>query len=529
LETVELAARGLLGLNIQKGDRVGIWASNCAEWVITQFATAKLGAILVNINPAYRASELEFALNQSQCQTLVFIKGFRDNDYVSTLFDVCPEARDSKPGCLASERLPYLKNLVFIGPDPPKALLLWDEILETGRSGTEKRLQQRESELRFDDPINIQYTSGTTGFPKGAVLSHHNIVNNSRFIARSMHVTYKDKICIPVPFYHCFGMVIGNMVCVNTGATMVIPSEYFDPLTTLQTVAEEGCTILYGVPTMFAAELAHPQFDKFDLRSLRTGVMAGSPCPVQLMGHGMTIAYGLTETSPALTQTYLDDAIELRVSTVGKPLPHTEIKTIDPKSGETVPLGVQGELCARGYAVMKGYYNNMAATSQAIDADGWLHSGDLATMDEHGYLRITGRIKEMVIRGGENIYPREIEEFLLGCQGITAVQVVGIPDLDYGEEIVAWVTLDKNATTTADDLARFCKGKISDYKIPRYFKFIDAFPMTITGKIQKFKMTAISALEVSLLQIAPHKFAFEIDFVDQLPKTVKATALRGEL
>jgi fatty-acyl-CoA synthase len=503
---VELAARGLLHLGVQKGDRVGVWATNWAEWVITQFATAKIGAILVNINPAYRAYELEYALRQSECQTLLLIQGFRDCDYVSTLGAICPELETSRAGDLSSQKLPCLKNLIFIGDGAPRGMFHWTDLAEFGQRVPEQDLRAREAVLDFDDAVNIQYTSGTTGFPKGALLSHHNIVNNGLLIGGSMKITARDKICIPVPFYHCFGMVLGNMTAVVAGAAMVIPAPYFDALATLEAVEGERCTALHGVPTMFIAELEHPEFSRFDLRSLRTGIMAGSPCPIEVMRRvveqmhcgEMTIAYGLTETSPVVTQTTTEDPIELRVATVGKPLPHTEIKIADTQTGRPVPIGVIGELCARGYMVMKGYYKNPDATHCILDPDGWLHSGDLAVMDKNSYCRITSRVKDMIIRGGENIYPREIEEFLYTCPGIGDVQVVGVPDRKYGEEVVAWVKLKEGRELSEQDIKDFCRGKISNFKIPRYVRFVDSFPMTVTGKIQKFKMREVSISELGL-------------------------------
>ena len=506
LAKVEIVARGFLHLGVQKGDRVGIWATNCEEWVFTQFATAKIGAILVNINPAYRANELEYALQQSECQTLLLIRGFRDCDYISTLFSICPESRNSKPGTLSSDKLPYLKNVIFIGDEVPGSMCRWSDLLEWGQGVPERDLRHREAILDCDDAINIQYTSGTTGFPKGVMLSHHNIVNNAILVGRSMRITHRDKICIPVPFYHCFGMVLGNMVCILAGAAMVVPAEYFDALATLEAVEEEHCTALYGVPTMFIAELEHSEFSRFDLRSLRTGIMAGAPCPIEVMKRvvedmhcrEITIAYGLTEASPVITQTTTQDPIEIRVTTVGKPLPYTEVKITDPQNGRIVPPGVQGELYTRGYLVMEGYYNNPEATKQVVDSDGWLRTGDLATMDENGYCRITGRVKDMIIRGGENIYPREIEEFLYGHPAISEVQVIGIPDRKYGEQVVAWVKPKEGIQLSAEDVQSFCKGKIADYKIPRLIKFVDSFPMTVTGKIQKFKMRKISVQESGL-------------------------------
>ena len=504
LEQVELVARGLLRLSIQKGDRLAIWATNCAEWLFTQFAAAKIGAIVVNINPANRAFELEYVLRQSEAGTLLLIRGFRDADYVSLVNGLCPELISRKPGEACSASLPHLKNLIFVGEGCPTSMLCWNDLREMGRSISEADLRQREASLSFDDPINIQYTSGTTGFPKGATLSHHNIVNNGLLVARSMKFTNHDRLCIPVPFYHCFGMVLGTMACVVSGATIVLPAPFFDPLATLEAVQAEHCTALHGVPTMFIAELDHPEFSRFNLGTLRTGIMAGSPCPIEVMRRvvqlmnlrEMTIAYGLTEASPVITQTTVDDPLELRVTTVGRPLPHTEVKIVDVLTGEIVPRGTPGELCTRGYMVMKGYYKNPEATEKAIDRDGWLHSGDLATMDVNDYCRITGRAKDVIIRGGENIYPREIEEFLHTCRGISDVQVIGVPDGKYGEQVVAWVKLEPGARLTPEDICEFCKGKIAAYKIPKHVKIVDSFPMTVTGKIQKFKMREMTTKEL---------------------------------
>jgi fatty-acyl-CoA synthase len=506
LEEVELAARGLLRLGIQKEDRVGLWATNCAEWVIAQFALAKIGAILVNINPANRAFELEYVLRQSECGTLLLIQGFRDADYVSIVNGICPELASSPPGETRCASLPVLRRFVFIGGRAPSGMFSWNDLLEMGHTVPESGLREREAALGFDDAINIQYTSGTTGFPKGATLSHHNIVNNALLIAEAMKFTEKDRLCIPVPFYHCFGMVMSNVLCVVRAGTMVVPAAFFDPLATLQAVEAERCTALHGVPTMFIAELEHPEFARFDLRSLRTGIMAGSPCPIEVMRRvvasmnlrELTIAYGLTEASPVITQTTVDDPIELRVTTVGKPLPHTEVKIVDVTTGQIVPYGTPGELCTRGYLVMKGYYKNDEATRRAIEADGWLHTGDLATMDANGYCKITGRAKDVIIRGGENIYPREIEEFLYTCPGISDVQVVGIPDAKYGEQVVAWVKLEAGASLSPEDIRKFCEGKIAAFKVPKYVKIVDAFPMTVTGKIQKFKMREASIKELGL-------------------------------
>jgi len=516
-DEVERAARGFLALGIRRGDRVGIWATNCAEWVVTQFATAKVGAILVNINPASRSVELEYALHQSQCQTLVLVQGFRNSDYVQVIREVCPESERSTFGELRSPKLPELQRLIFIGANTPAAveqepapvpsgMLGWEAFLQMGDAVPVEQLREREASLDFDDPINIQYTSGTTGLPKGATLTHHNIVNNALLTANAMRFTHRDRLCIPVPFYHCFGMVLSNLACVVTGATMVAPAPYFDADATLQAIAKERCTALHGVPTMFIAELEHPEFAKFDLSSLRTGMMAGSPCPIEVMKRvvaqmhcsEMTIAYGLTEASPVITQTTIDDPIELRVTTVGKVLPHTEAKIVNPLDGKTVALGEHGELCTRGYQVMKGYYNNASATKAVIDADGWLHSGDLAVMDENGYFKITGRAKDTIIRGGENISPREIEEFLYSCPGISAVQVIGVPDRKYGEQVAAWIKVERGATLTEDKVREFCEGKIARFKIPRYIKFVEEFPLTVTGKMQKYKMREIAIKELGL-------------------------------
>ena len=505
-DVVEQFARALLHLEIQKGDRVGIWATNCFEWVIVQFATAKIGAILVNINPSYRAYELKYALAQSQCQTLIMVPRFRDSDFVSIFFEACPEATTSEPGALWSKPLPLLRNLILIAESVPSSFWAWNDIVRMGEQCHEGDLRAREHTLSFDDPINIQYTSGTTGRPKGAMLTHHNLVNNALLVGKSMKLQQTDSICLPVPFYHCFGMVMGNLAAAVAGAAIVIPAEYFDALATLRAVANERCTALYGVPTMFRAELEHPEFAKFDLSSLRTGIMAGAPCPILLMKrvvHEMhcreiTIAYGQTESSPVITQTTTDDPIELRVNTVGKALPHTEVKIIDISTGRTVPRGTSGELCTRAYSVMKGYYNDEVASKAAIDENRWLHTGDIAIMDEEGYCNIVGRVKDMIIRGGENIYPREIEEFLYNCPGVSEVQVFGIPDLKFGEEIAAFVKLRTGATTTPEDIKAYCKGKIASFKIPKYIKVVPEFPMTVTGKIQKFRMRRILMEELGL-------------------------------
>jgi fatty-acyl-CoA synthase len=485
---VDALALGLLAAGVSVGDRVGIWAPNCAEWVLTQYATAKIGAILVNINPAYRTSELEFVLNQSGARLLVAAQRLKTSDYAAMIDEV-------RPRCAA------LEQVVLLGTGE------WDALLETGRRADPAALVA--IELSADDPINIQYTSGTTGFPKGATLSHHNILNNGYFVGELCHYTHEDKICIPVPFYHCFGMVMGNLAATSHGAAMVIPAPSFDPVATLETVQAERCTSLYGVPTMFIAELAVPDFGRFDLSSLRTGIMAGSPCPVEVMKQvidrmGMSevsICYGMTETSPVSTQTRVDDSIERRVATVGRAGPHIEIKVIDPATGRAVPRGTPGELCTRGYSVMLGYWRQPDKTAEAIDAARWMHTGDLAVMDDDGYLSITGRIKDMVIRGGENIYPREVEEFLYTHPDILDAQVIGVPDAKYGEELMAWIRMRPGATPlTAEALREFCLGKLAHYKIPRYVYITDEFPMTVTGKVRKVEMRERS---VEILNLHP--------------------------
>jgi fatty-acyl-CoA synthase len=485
-EQISLAARGLIARGVVRGDRVGIWSPNRFEWVVIQFATARIGAILVNINPAYRTSELEYALRQSGVSFLVLAKGFRQTDYAGMLGEV-------KDAC----------------PDLREALVLedgWESLLRDGAAVTEASVDDMSARLQFDDAINIQYTSGTTGFPKGATLSHHNILNNGFFIGETVRYTPQDRVCIPVPFYHCFGMVLGTLACTTHGACIVVPGEGFEPEAVLRTTQEEHCTSLYGVPTMFIAELEHPAFGRYDLSLLRTGIMAGSPCPVEVMKkvqsrmnmREVTICYGMTETSPVSTQSALDDPLEKRVGTVGRVHPHVEVKIVDPETDAIVDRGVSGELCTRGYSVMLGYWNNERATSDAIDRSRWMHTGDLATMDGAGYVNIVGRIKDMVIRGGENIYPREIEEFLYAHPDISDVQVIGVPSERYGEEVMAWVKLKEGATPSAESLDAFCRGKIATNKIPRYWKFVDAFPMTVTGKVQKYLMREVSVQELGL-------------------------------
>jgi len=504
---VDALAAGLLALGLAPGDRVGIWSPNNAEWAITQFATAKAGLILVNINPAYRLAELEYALNKVECKALITAAAFKTGDYIAMLRELAPEIDRSAPGKLQAKRLPTLTTLIRIGADETRGFLRFDDVLGIGGERHRAALEELAAKLQFDDPINIQFTSGTTGAPKGATLTHHNILNNGYFIGEALRLTDRDRVCIPVPLYHCFGMVLGNLACVTHGSAMVYPAEGFDPLATLEAVEAERCTALYGVPTMFIAELGHPEFKRFDLSSLRTGIMAGSPCPIEIMKRcvnemnmrEVTIAYGMTETSPVSTQTSCEDPLERRVGTVGRVHPHVEIKIIDAE-GRIVPPGTRGEFCTRGYCVMLGYWGDAERTAEAINNAGWMHTGDLATIDEDGYCNIVGRIKDMVIRGGENVYPREIEEFLFRHPNVEAVQVVGLPDLKYGEELCAWVKLKPGTAATAEEIQSFCKGQIAHYKIPRYIKFVDAFPMTVTGKVQKFLMREEMIKELGLSQ-----------------------------
>ncbi len=500
-------ARALLSMGVRKGDRVGVWSPNCSEWTVSQIATAKIGAILVNVNPAYRTHELEYALNQSGARFLITADSFKTSDYRGMLYELAPELKACADGKLKSQKLPDLECIINLSDEKHPGMWRWADMLELADHVSEDELADLQATLQFDDPINIQYTSGTTGFPKGATLSHHNILNNGFFVAESMGFTSEDRLVIPVPLYHCFGMVMGNLGCITHGATMIYPDEGFDPTSVLKAVHSQKATALYGVPTMFIAELDHPEFDSFDLSTLRTGIMAGSICPTEVMKQvigkmnmkEVQIAYGMTETSPVSTQTGAKDSIEKRVSTVGRTQPHLESKIVDPGNGQIVPRGEIGELCTRGYSVMLKYWNNEKATAEAIDEAGWMHTGDLATMDDEGYIQIVGRIKDMVIRGGENVYPKEIEEFLYTHPAVSEVQVTGVPDKKYGEELIAWVKLHPHADdVTAEELREFCKGKITHFKIPRYFKFVDAFPMTVTGKIQKFKMREMSIAELGL-------------------------------
>jgi len=502
---VDDLAAGFLALGLEPGGRIGIWSQNNAEWVLTQFATAKAGLILVNVNPAYRKAEIEYALNKVACKALITSPALKTSDYIAILNDVAPEIATSAPGRLNAKALPHLRTVIRLGKDKTPGMLNFDDIAGLGGNAERSRLADLSDHLQFDDPINIQFTSGTTGFPKGATLSHHNILNNGYFIGEAMRLTSDDRLCIPVPLYHCFGMVLGNLACVTHGAAMVYPAEAFDPLSVLQTVQAERCTALHGVPTMFIAALDHPDFATFDFSTLRTGIMAGSPCPIEVMKRvvaqmnmqQVTIAYGMTETSPVSTQSSTDDPLERRVSTVGRVQPHLEIKIVDTE-GRIVPRGTTGEFCTRGYSVMTGYWNDEEKTREAIDTGRWMHTGDLATMDAEGYVNIVGRLKDMVIRGGENVYPREIEEFLYRHPKVQDVQVIGVPDVKYGEEICAWVKLREGQSATAEEIRDFCKGQIAHYKIPRYVRFVDDFPMTITGKIQKFVMReqTIQALDL---------------------------------
>jgi fatty-acyl-CoA synthase len=503
---VDRLAAGLFALGLRKGDRVGIWSPNRAEWLVTQFATARAGLILVNINPAYRLAELEYALNKVQCKAVITATRFRSSDYLGMLQTLAPELTQCRPGELSAAKLPHLRIVIRVGTEPSAGMYNYGDVVARGAASLVAEVRRIGTTLRADEPINIQFTSGTTGSPKGATLTHHNIVNNGIAIARQMRLSAQDALCIPVPLYHCFGMVLGVLACVSVGARMVFPSEGFEPGATLAAVAEERCTALHGVPTMFVAQLDHPDFRKFDLGSLRTGIMAGSPCPVEVMKKvctlmhmtEITIAYGMTETSPVSFQSSVDDPIERRVATVGRVLPHLEVKIIDAQ-GAIVPVGVKGELCTRGYSVMQGYWDDDARTREAV-RDGWMHTGDLATLDAEGYCNIVGRVKDMLIRGGENVYPREIEEFLFRHPKIQQVQVFGVPDARYGEEICAWIIVKPGQMLTEDDVKAFCRDQIAHYKVPRYVRFVEELPMTVTGKAQKFLMRAKMIEELGLVE-----------------------------
>ncbi|PWU12972.1 MAG: AMP-binding protein [Verrucomicrobia bacterium] len=543
-DEVNRLARSFLALGVKKGDRIGIWSTNSVAWVLTQFATAKIGAVLVNINPAYRLYELEFALKQAECNFLISGERFKEADFVGMLCELMPElALADWHSDLHTRKFPHLRRVIQsragaspapgsagviparseAGPPPGEetisrkpgvrrdacptlGVLDWRDLLRLAEEVSAAELAELQAGLDFDDVINIQYTSGTTGFPKGAMLTHHNLLNNGFWIGERMRLTDQDRLCIPVPFYHCFGMVLANLACVTHGATMVLPAPHFSPLHTLEAVERERCTALHGVPTMFIAELDHPRFAEFDFSTLRTGIMAGAPCPAEVMKRVMTemhcreitIACGMTETSPVCNMTEVDDPIELRVGSVGKVMPHQEQKIVDPETGAIVPRGKPGELCYRGYQVMRGYYKNPDATRQMVDDAGWLHSGDMAEMDEAGYVRITGRLKDMICRGGEKIFPREVEEFLFTHPKIAEAYVIGVPDGYYGEQVMVWVKMKPDATLSAEALQAFCRGQIMDYKIPRYVKFVEDFPKTVTGKVQKYRMREISAQELGL-------------------------------
>jgi fatty-acyl-CoA synthase len=515
LTYAELAARtdalaaGLRGLGLEPGDRVAIWSQNNAEWVLTQFATAKAGLILVNINPAYRVHELDYVLNKVGAAALILAPAFKSSDYIGMLEQLAPEIALSAPGALKASRLPHLRTIIRLGAEKTPGMLNFDHVATAASARDIEVCREQAKLLQFDDPINIQFTSGTTGSPKGATLSHHNILNNGFFIGEAMRLDEHDRLCIPVPFYHCFGMVLGNLACTTHGACMVIPGEGFEPLATLRAVAEERCTGLHGVPTMFIAMLDHPDFASFDTSSLRTGIMAGSPCPIEVMKRviaemnqrEITIAYGMTETSPVSFQSSTADSIERRVSTVGRIHPHLEVKIVDAE-GRIVPPGTPGELLTRGYSVMRGYWGDEAGTAAAIDAARWMHTGDLATVDAEGFCNIVGRIKDVVIRGGENIYPREVEEFLYKHPDISDVQVFGVPDSRFGEQLCAWVRLREGASLSEADVQAFCRESIAHYKVPRHVRFVDAFPMTVTGKVQKFVMRQTMIEELSLAEIA---------------------------
>jgi fatty-acyl-CoA synthase len=496
-------AAGLVALGLLPGERIAIWAPNCAEWVVAQFATAKLGLILVNINPAYRLSELEYALRKVGCRALISATRFKTSDYIGMLHQLLPELPDAIPGRLESRLLPRLEIVIQIGTPLVAGTIPFGAVQAMADNPARHKLAVLARRLQFDDPINIQFTSGTTGAPKGATLSHHNILNNGFFLGEAMRFTEHDRVCIPVPLYHCFGMVIGNLACITHGSMMVFPGEGFDPLATLQTVAEERCTALYGVPTMFIAELEHKEFSSFDLSSLRTGMMAGAPCPAEVMRKcvetmhlsEITIGYGMTETSPVSFQTAIGDPEEKQVATVGRIHPHIEVKIID-ADGRIVPRGQPGELCTRGYSVMRGYWGDPERTAETIDAARWMHTGDLATIDAEGYCQIVGRIKDLVIRGGENIYPREVEEYLYRHEKIMEVQVFGVPDARFGEEICAWIQIRDGMTLTAKEVQEFCDGQIAHYKVPRHIRFVTEFPMTVTGKMQKFLMREAMVAEL---------------------------------
>ncbi len=498
-------AKSFLKMGIKKGDHIAIWATNVPEWLVTLFASAKIGAVLVTVNTNYKVFELEYLLKQSDTNTLVLIDGFKDSNYIQIINELCPELKNSEPGNFHSEKLPYLKNVISVSAEKHPGMFNWDDIIEFGRDISDEELYNISNSLDCHDVINMQYTSGTTGFPKGVMLTHYNIINNGMCIGDCMHFTYADKLCIPVPFFHCFGLVLAIMACVTHGTTMV-PIDYYSPIKVMNAIQSEGCTAVHGVPTMYIAMLEHPDFGKFDFSSLRTGIMSGSPCPIKVMEavvekmnmKDITIPYGQTEASPVCTQTRIGDSLELRVSTVGRSLPFIECKIVDPETNQDLPDGVPGEFVARGYNVMKGYYKMPEATAQAIDADGWLHTGDLATRDENGYYKITGRIKDMIIRGGENIYPKEIEEFLYTLPEIKDVQVIGVPSKVYGEEIMACVILKEGCSLTEEQVKAAVKANMARHKTPKFVGFLDSFPMTASGKIQKYKMRENAIAQLGL-------------------------------
>ncbi|MBS24470.1 MAG: AMP-binding protein [Gammaproteobacteria bacterium] len=505
-DRVNKLAKAFIAAGFEKGDRVGIWSPNNVQWLTTQYATAKAGIILVTINPAYRVHELAYVLEQSGCKGLVMQNQFKTSDYEGMISELCPDLAECSAGALNSEQFPNLKVVISVTSSDLTGIYDWTDFLGLASNKSDEELSVRQSNQDMDDAINIQYTSGTTGFPKGATLSHHNILNNGYFVASTMNFTEEDRLVIPVPLYHCFGMVMGNLGCLSHGACAIYPSEGFDPEAVLQAVQAERATALFGVPTMFIAELALPNFSDYKLSTLRTGIMAGAPCPIETMKQvselmhmtEVEIAYGMTETSPVSFQTRVDSPLDKRVSTVGRVHPHVEVKITDPETGSICPVGEMGELCTRGYSIMLGYWENPEATATAIDSNGWMHTGDTAIMDEDGYVNIVGRIKDMIVRGGENVYPREIEEYLMTHDNIEAVQVTGVPDPKYGEEIIAWVSLVVSAEMSEDDVKDYCKGKIAHYKVPRYIRFGEDFPMTVTGKVQKFKMREISIKELGL-------------------------------
>ena len=498
-------AKGFLAMGIKKGDHVAIWATNYPEWLLTMFATAKIGAVMVTVNTNYKIFELEYLLKQSDSTTLVMTDGFKDSDYVGIVNKMYPELKDVEPGKVNIENLPFLKNIIHVGSKRQKGMFQWEDLYKLAETVSDETLSEIQAGLDPHDVINMQYTSGTTGFPKGVMLTHYNIINDGRFIGDCMKFSTADKLCIPVPFFHCFGCVLAVLACVTHGTTMV-PIEYFQPLPVMRALQQEKCTAVHGVPTMFIPMLEHPEFNNFDFSTMRTGIMAGSPCPVAIMQQvidkmnmsEITIAYGLTEASPVCTQTRTDDSLERRVATIGRALPHIECKVVDPETGEEVPINTPGEFMARGFNIMKGYYKMPEATAQAITEDGWLHSGDLASVDENGYYKITGRIKDMIIRGGENIYPKEIEEFIYTHPSVSDVQVIGVPSVAYGEEIMAWVIIKEGCALTEDELKEFVRGNMARHKVPKYIKFVEGFPVTASGKIQKYKMREQAIEELNL-------------------------------